>query len=324
MKALGKLSKRRILAGLMAGAILLALLPGRASSWIRGAVGPLLTPLGDPGMYVTLAFRRQLGNLGHGRSQADPQTLADQVDYYKSMAIYYQFQAQQLRAQLDQRLGMATVFGPVQDLPAWLVPARVVGEDALPYGATRTVNAGSRNGVGRGQMVVLHDRSKAIQGSRLAVVTASALVGQVVESSAFTARVQLVSDRGFKCGANILRLIDPARPRTVTITSGQSASRQTLAPDNNQLLEVEARGDGQGGLVVEDVKDYDQVRPGDLLVTSDQSLLLPVGMRIGTVTAVEDDPKHPQMVRLRVLPDADLTNLREVIIVVPMTGPKAS
>ena len=322
MKAFGKLTKRRTLAALVALAMAFALLPQGASNWLRSGISPLLTPLGDPGMYLALAFRSHLGYLKSGK--VVPQASPEDVSYYKGMAAYWKLQAEQQRSSLQTLLGFSELFGPSRDLPADLVPARVVGEDALPYGATALVNAGERSGVGQGQLVVLHDRSKAIQGSRLAVVTASMLVGEVVESSAFTARVRLVSDRAFKTSAHVFRVIEPRKPRTVMITSGSAASRQTLTAANNNLLPVEARGDGQGRLIVESAKAYDNILPGDLLITSGQSQLLPVGIRIGTVTAVEDDAEHPQRVRLTVVPEVDLQALRDVLIVVPLAESKAS
>jgi len=330
MKALGKLTKRRIVAGLMALTTVFALLPPNASSWLRSSLSPLLAPLGDPGMYLALALRRQLSNLGTDIPVGDPAELVQEARYYKGMAAYWKLESERQQAQLDSVLGLADIFGPARALPAALVPARVVGEDALPYGRTSTVNVGATHQVRRGQLVVVHNRSKAVQAllgekpSPLAVVTASALVGEVVESSAFTARVRLATDRGFQTPAHVFRLIDPRQPRTVTITTGQTASRQTLNASNNSLLPVMAHGDGEGGLVVEEAKAYDNILPGDLLITSGQSLLLPVGIPIGTVTDVRDDPGNPQRVRLKVRPIADLSAVREVLIVVPMGSGKGA
>ena len=320
MKALGKLTKRRILAALVAGAVLLALLPQSSSSWLRGAVQPLLIPLGDGGMYLAVAFRKQLANLGHSKPPADSRVVQDQADYFQGMAVYWMRQSHQHQRQMAMLEDFREAFGPSRDLPAALVEARVVGEDSLPYGATRTVNVGRRRGVGRGQLVV-HDRSKAIASlgdkHRMAVVAASTLVGEVTESSSFAARVRLVSDRGFEMAGEIIRRIDPEHPRMVTITTGDSASQRELGPQD-EPVQVMAAGDGEGGLIVRDVKSFHNVQPGDLLVTSDKSMMLPVGIRVGTVTAVEDDKKHPGLVHVKVKPELDLSGVRDVLIVVPM------
>jgi len=290
------------------------LLPRSFSAWLRGTLQPVLAPLGDAGTYLTTMFEHRVDKITAGST--DPkrsENLTDDSDYYRGMAVFWKRQAENYRHQIENLLAFQNLYGPLRDLPAVLIPARVVGQDFLPYGRVRTLNVGKENGVNGGTLVLLHDRSKVIQGSHLAVVTATALVGEVVETAAFTARFRLISDRSFSMPARIRRVVDM---RTVTVTSEGQAAQIPLTQD--QPIDVVVQGDGGKGLIVDNVKAYDNVKPGDLLVTNDEFLRLPVEIRIGVVSGVEPDPSSPQRVRLLCRPDADLNRLRDVLIVAPV------
>ena len=172
-----------------------------------------------------------------------------------------------------------------------------------------------------GSAVILTDRSKALP-TDLAVVTTSALVGRLVDAGAFVARMQLVTDRDFKVSARIRRLVDPNHPREITIIREGSAAREVLTEHNSVPLDVQAVGDGSNGLVVSHVPEIDNVLPGDLLVTAGEGLL-PVEMGIGRVRQAQRDPQNPHHFTLKVAPEADLSNLREVYIVLPLAPPSA-
>jgi cell shape-determining protein MreC len=212
--------------------------------------------------------------------------------------------------------GIRKLYGPVKDFPYELIPARVVAGDAMPYGQTRLLNTGAEKGTRVTTRVLLTDRSKALP-IRLAAVTPTALVGEVVESSAFAARMRLVTDRGYSTThALIRRVIDPKKSRQITVV--EAASVQPLNAKNNAPIPVKAYGDGVSSVLVPRVKAYHNVQPGDLLVTMPDDPMLQAELRIGVVEEVQPDKDDPHFVTLKVRPSADLAALREVFLVVPL------
>jgi len=221
---------------------------------------------------------------------------------------------------------MRALYGAIPYAQWELIPAVVVGRESLPYGRTRLLNAGLSQGAAVGAGVttrrLLTDRSKRLPRN-VATISATALVGRVIDAGRFTARLQTVTDPGFEVAAKIRRVIDPANPRKITVTAG-GAGEQVLTPANNVRIPVQARGDGRGKMLVRDVNAYHNIRPGDLLVAAGDDAFLPVQARIGKVVEVIDDPRRRGLfVSLRVAPSADLAALREVYIVVPATAFKA-
>jgi cell shape-determining protein MreC len=156
---------------------------------------------------------------------------------------------------------------------------------------------------------------------RLAVVSHSALVGRILEAGAFTARLQLLTDRGYQVHGRIRRIISPNRTRMITVTAGDMPRTAPLTPANNEPIDVIARGDGARRLVVEDVKEYHNVQPGDLLVTATHEENLPTEIHVGKVVEVTRDRKDPHRVRVFVQPHADLESAREVFILSPVAPP---
>jgi len=292
-------------------------LTGRGlASWLRNGVQPFLTPFGDAGMYLSAALRRKTasGEL----SPLEARRLRQENQRLLSAANYWRRESEECRKDLRNVLNLRQRFGP-DSIDYEIIPARVVAEDSLPYGQTRELNVGTRHGAQVGSAVVLTDRSKALPED-LPVVTTEALVGKLVDTGAFLSRMRLVTDREFKVSARIRRLVDPNRPREITVIKDNSAAREVLTDRNSTPLDVQAVGDGAEGLVIPHVKEIDNVLPGDLLVTAGGGLL-PVEMRIGRVTEVQRDTQYPHNVIVKVRPDADLSVLREVYVVLPPQVP---
>jgi cell shape-determining protein MreC len=185
------------------------------------------------------------------------------------------------------------------------------------------LSGGGRQGIRPGDAVTTREiatnRSKALP-PKLAVVNESSLVGRIVDSGAFTARLQLVTDRGFQISARIRRVIVPGRSRTVTITEGGLPRMTQLTPENNTPIDdVLAVGDGADMVMVPDVKAYYNVLPGDLLWASAEKEYLPVDIYIGKVEKVELNEKDSRRVTVYVRPYADVANVRDVFIISPLT-----
>lgn len=320
MAVRAKLSKQSLLVILMLLSLVTTLLGPAAAGVMRGPAMFVTAKLGDSLMYVTTTVRSEVDSL-----TADTIT-QDEARRLKQANEGLQGQVNTLSAQLTDRLEQlrkiqqlkTLAFGPVEDIPCELIPARVVAGDSQVYGDSRLINTRStRAGLPVTTRQLLTDRSKAIQPARLAAlclppnleaISSAALAGRIVESGAFSARLQLVTDRDFEIGARIRRRIALDHP---------DPSRRELSDANIGLITVTARGDGRDGLTVADVKESDNVLSGDWLVTRSDDALLPAQIRIGEVVSVEGNPKKAGFVNLKVRPYVDVDSLREVFVVVP-------
>jgi len=320
----GKLSKKWLLAVLLTACVVTSFLGSRASVPLRNMMQYPLAPLGDIPMYLTSAFEGHAGGSPDiSREQArallvENRRLRGQL--LELSRLYQQYARQERTKQY--------LFGRMTDFPCRLIPGRVVGAEPLPYGQTRIVGPGRSAGTRVGARVttreLVTDRPKALL-SGYATISATSLVGRISSAGAFTARLQLVTDRQFAIEAQIFRLIDPNNPRQIKVTKANAAAMEILTPQNNHLVPVFAQGDGANGLIVRDVSVNDNVRPGDWLITRRDDAFLLAGIRIGEVTQVVRSPEHPGFVTLHVRPHADLEALREVYIVVPVgAGPVES
>lgn len=276
-------------------------------------------PMGDAGMYLVSRVKQS--------TRPSEAITAEQARRFKSenetLHRQVRFLAAKLTAVNDRIQAGQTVisklFGRDRDLPVKLIPARIVAGDSLPYGWTRLVNAGEKKSV-RPNMAVttrclLTDRAEKMP-KNLAVLSGESLVGRLIESAAFTARLQLLTDRGFVISAHIKRIIDYNKPRTVQ----QYDRLRKLTPQTNRPIDVLVIGDGAGGLIASEVKKVHNIRLGDRLQTRPNSFELSVALEMGTVIKILDDPKHPGMVTLHIKPTAEMPSLREVFIVVPRAG----
>lgn len=196
----------------------------------------------------------------------------------------------------------------------------MVGRDSLPYSSTQIVNIGSSDGGKCGNRVttreLLIQRSGALPPNR-AVITESSLVGILTETDEFTARMQLITDRRFSIAVLVRRVVDPRRPRRITVMTDSGLSEEILTAVHDDV-EAKARGDGTDGMTISHVKAYHNVRAGDGVSTRHSDGLVGAEIPIGTVTRVEQDSKKPGLfVTLYVKPHADLAALRDVYIIEP-------
>lgn len=325
MKIRVRFTRKTLLAVLLTASLVVALLGPGPSARLRGWLQVFLVPLGDPGMYLATAFKSHAGKPGmRPISPAEAERLHDENQRLRARIEGLAQELLRAKQQVADVQAIRALYRPVRDLPCELIPARVVGGDSLPYGQTRQVNVGRRDGAEVGARVttrdLVTDRSKALPEGlpaisalrRLNTVTGCALVGRLVETGRYTARLQLVTDRGFETAARIRRVIDEDHPRRIKTAEAS----ETLTAANNRLIDVTARGDGAGGLVVDDVSADHAIRPGDWLVTRDDDAALPVQILIGKVAEVADHPDRPHwLVRLRIQPAANLPALRGVYLV---------
>lgn len=318
MKLLAKPSRRLTVLVLLVAAGVTTILGATAAEPLRRLTHYILPPFGDLPMYLTTQFKRNVVGSPSRLSAQEARRLQRENDILRRRLAVAE-------GELARRLGMAADMnrarlGPLKDFPCELIPARVVAADALPYGRTRLANVGESRGVRPDMRVttreLLTDRSKRLPG-RWAAVTPTALVGRITNSSAFAARLQLLTDRGFEMRVHIVR--DPDNPREITVITPRGGSVQMLNRDN-RFAPVEAwiRGNGTDAMTVPSIPKKHNVLSGDWVTTRDDDTFLPAAVRIGRVVRVTNDPEHAGFVNLRVAPSVQMSSLREVYIVVPL------
>ena len=322
MKFLAKVTKQHVVAVLLVASGVTSLAGRGVSERLRQTVSPALAPLGDGGMYLATLVKLQVRQVtARGLSGAEAEALRNENEELRGRLMTLEGE---LERRIRQQAEMDSLYGRLGDFACKLMPARVVGAESLPYGRSRLVNVGRSHGVEPGALAttrrLLTDRSKTLP-TNLAALSRTALVGRVTATGPFTARLQLVTDAGFRMLARIRRVLDPAQPRQITVERGTARAVQMLSAANNHPIDkVEICGDGVGEILASGVKAYHNVQPGDWLVTSGSEAFLPAEIRIGSVVEVSPAPQHPGFVTLRIKPHADLESLREVYLVYPLAG----
>jgi len=308
-----------VLAGLMALALAMSLLGPAAAGPLRSLARLVIAPAGEVGMYATTAVQHHVDEaMRETISQDEARALREENAYLRSATALL---AENLAAAMREIDAIQQIrsglYGRTDEMPSELIRARVVASDSLPYSATRIVGAGAAEGNFVTTRELWTGRQKALP-SKLAAVTASALVGRITESDAFTARLQLVTDRSFRIGVQIHRVVqDPKRPRRITVTSDGGPDRVEQLTAFHPDVGAEAHGDGKSGIVIPRVQRLHNILPGDLVATLADDLV-GVSIPLGLVERVEDDEDKPaQLVTLHVRPRANLEALREVYVIVP-------
>jgi rod shape-determining protein MreC len=154
--------------------------------------------------------------------------------------------------------------------PFQVAPAAIVGRDATNWFHTLLIDRGSRHGIER----------------NMAVIAPAGLVGQVVEASSSSARVQLISDPVSSVGV----LLQGSRV-TGLLVGGQSGRLRI------RYLPVRA-----------------EVRIGEVVVTSGLGGVYPKGILVGKVLAV-DGRGGALFQEATVEPSIDFSQLEEVLVI---------
>lgn len=125
----------------------------------------------------------------------------------------------------------------------------------------------------------------------MAVITRAGVVGRITEVTPTTATVLLNTDPR----SNIEAMVERTRVRAI------------------------AEGAGSGGLILKYVRELDDVRVGDTVMTSGFSGLFPKGLVIGEVTAVRKG-RDNFFDRVEVTPAVDFKTLEDVLVVLRTPG----
>ena len=336
MRLSDRFSKSWLVAALLLASAALAVLGPGVAEVIRKPAHMVLAPLGDGGMFLTTVYKSHVSEVQEAYiTQAEARRLKAE-NRALNAALERYIDAVGQWAALEQARLINQRYGPDSDFPCDLIPARVIADDALPYGATRIVSAGHAQKADDGAKVTTRvtlqtDRTKRLPPGlrvlltntdvgedippRMRAVLSNVLVGELAETSAYTARCVLVTDREFRTEGLIHRVLDPAQPRFALLGG---AVRTELTRANNHAVPVVAEGNGRGMLIVRNVSDEHGIAKDDILYTRGRERSLPVTIPIGQVERVEGDAPNPGFVILTVRPFADLSSLRDVYVVVPL------
>ena len=313
-------NRRTLLVVLMVLSAVCCALPAGVSNYLRGRLDLILSPLADGGTYVTTTLRGRANSTLRWRpGSADSPQANEAVEEVTS---YWHYQMEMLRDHYERELAQRGLIQGFHerhpDFPCELIPARVVAADALPYEQGRTVRGAE---LPAGAMVTTRELYTGVEEKlppNLTVLSTAGLVGQIELSSEFTARLQLITDRSYKLKAQIWR--DPAIERTIVVRGPGGDQSVPLTPANNTPIDVTIKGDGANG-VTDDVPFAHAVRPGDWIVTRGHSLEMPGRVRVAQVKTVTVHKTNPLMSVVYAEPYVDLSTLRDVYIVRPLTPP---
>ncbi len=238
MRLLAKLTKQRLLVGLMCLSAVAALFGPSLAGWIRLRAQWVLAPFGDAGIYLTTTIRSHVGKPVKV-TEDDLHRLERENDVLRAYVADLQAEVDALRHQIP---AIASIYGqvPPSRYGYTLIPARVVLRDALAYGRTGLLNTGRSRGARPPAAVttrrLLTDRSKALDED-LPALTETALVGRVTHAWAFGATLQLVIDPAYEVRARIHRLVNAAGPRRITIIEKDNSRTEPLR-DGKELARL--------------------------------------------------------------------------------------
>ncbi len=187
-----------------------------------------------------------------------------------------------------------------------LIPARVIGEDVLPWRSSRLLTAGTWQGVGDGAAVLsrtftLDQGEHAALRPGLAILLGEALVGTVERTATHTSRVKLVSD----------------------VTTQMKVRLGRYSQDRFDLVErcFWLVGRGRGRMEIRDVdkRDVDSgvIAVGDVVLSDPQNELLPAALAIGRVVEISVDRDNPVFAILTIQSALAESNLRRVYVYDP-------
>jgi len=332
MRLRGILSKGRVLTVLMATSVAASLLGPTVSRPLRKLARLVIAPPAEIGMYASTAVAHHVETAMRDTiSQDEARRLRAENEYLHNATAAMAEELLRAKREVAAIQHIRNhLYGRTRDMPSELIPSRIVALDSLPYAATRIVCA---RGAGHGALVTTRELwtgrrvalPKELEARKLAAVTASALAGRITESDSHTARLQLITDRLFRIGVQVHRVVqDPGSPRRITVTTDGGPQRvEPLTKYHPNIFSV-ARGDGRRGMLIPHVHKGHKIRPGDVVLTRSDDAAVGAPVPVGRVERVDDDEEEPALfVTLYVRPYAKLASLREVYIIVPPKRPEA-
>ena len=180
-----------------------------------------------------------------------------------------QLEQVRLKQDADQAHRLQTLLGFKEQFIAKTLPAQVNGSSGSEQSRTVYIDNGSREGV---QM-------------DMAVISATGVVGKVINVFRSTSQLLLINDQQSGVGA----ILEQSR------------------------LQGVLKGKSSGELVIDKIMADEEVKPGDKVLTSGGDQIFPKGLIIGTIDRIS---KGPEFLQISVKPSAALNRLEEVLVIV--------
>jgi rod shape-determining protein MreC len=158
-----------------------------------------------------------------------------------------------------------------KSVPQKIVAAEVVGRDTSQWFRTIVINKGAEDGVEKGY----------------AIVAPEGVVGQVVETAPFHAKVLLIVDANSAVAVKVQR----------------TRARGILKGDPSGLCRLDYA-----------LRKHD-IKTGDIIITTGQDRVFPKGLLVGRVTAI-DQPHAGIFKNVLVHPFIDFTTIEEVMVII--------
>ena len=180
-----------------------------------------------------------------------------------------QLEEVRLKQDADQAHRLQTLLGFKEQFIAKTVAAQVIGSSGSEQSRTLYIDKGSRDGI---QL-------------EMAVISATGVVGKVINVFRSTSQVLLINDQQSGVGT----ILEQSR------------------------LQGVLKGKSSGELVIDKIMADEEVKPGDKVLTSGGDQIFPKGLIIGTVDRIN---KGPEFLQISVKPSAELYRLEEVLVIV--------
>jgi rod shape-determining protein MreC len=98
------------------------------------------------------------------------------------------------------------------------------------------------------------------------------------------------------------------------VTSGAGVLMQS------SRIRAIVKGSPTGGLVIMNLTQNDQIKPGEKVLTSGGDMVFPRGLPVGTIESIKPDPEHQPYTLITLKPAANLFQLEDVLVVTGTGG----
>ncbi|MXX28861.1 MAG: rod shape-determining protein MreC [Gammaproteobacteria bacterium] len=238
---------------------------------VRGVMDNLVVPL------FVIAELPYMAAAVVGETVASRRALLERIGQLEQSNLALSHQAQQFLTLQAENNHLRRLLGSDARGASAVLTAEVVGVTPNPAVHQLVIDKGTEDGVRVGQ----------------AVVDAAGLIGQIVDTTTFSARVLLITDASHAVPVEVVR---------------------------NNLRSI-AGGTGRlDGLLLEGLPITTDIRPGDRIVTSGLGGRFPRGYPVGTVQSVVPDASRIVAVA-NVTPSALLDRTRHLLVILSNSEP---
>ena len=264
-----------LIGSVLAVAVFIALLPARFTAPARSVFTQAVGPAEDLAFNTAGDALAAAGTLREAIFSQERQRRLE--GYVERLLVEKSALEEKLRSQQVLMESLAEL--RVQGFPHSALSARVTSYDANPMRQSITINAGSRDAVREG----------------LAVTSAGAVVGKVIETGPWVSRVRLLTDPASTLSCRV------SRTRSLCILQGTGGVNCSA-----EWLTREA-----------DVEQGDVLVTAPLLELISEKPLIPPGLPVATVKRIERSATLPLFLGISAEPAVNLERIEMVEVIIP-------